>query len=196
MLRFFLGFFTAFFILAVGVWSLWVMEEFELLESKKLILQMVGNYPELDDLPTSYELGKKLGVLFKEWRRELEVVSDQLKYREEKLKKEQAALKKEKKFVQQELKKYEALKKKGATSKYATGALSPEEESKVKQFLIEVGSMKPEKVALVLQQLSERAVFMIFEQLQQRQVVKIMELLPADYLAKLTRSKIKRYRGN
>ncbi|HBE80256.1 MAG TPA: hypothetical protein DDW65_21120 [Firmicutes bacterium] len=202
MSRFFSGFLKLTLGIALAYFMFWGLAQFGVIDSKTLILQAASLFPDLRDLPQSYELGKKRSQLLGEKEAELRRL-------EERLKKGQSQLAADRNQLNEDKNKWQNEHPATATNdtpKYVQAQNivnppmpgkfpSPTPEQKLKDYLIRVGTMKPKQAAAVIQKLPEETVFAIFDQLRPYQVTKIMENLPEAYLAKLTQDRLNKYRN-
>ncbi len=161
---------------------------------KELFLQGLSFIPGLNDLAENYELGKKRSKLLGEREADIQAREAQLKQDLAKLAEEQDLFLDEKLTWERE---HPASIRTAETSgpTAAQKAALAKEEAKLRYYLATLGSMKPKNAAMVIQKLPEDTVYLIFDQLQQSQVRKILENMPAEYLAKLTQDRLKKYRN-
>ncbi len=201
MNQYFGGFLKFMLVLALAYFLLWSLSVFGVIDSKALLLQVASIFPNLRDLPESYELGKKQSELLARREKELQDL-------EARLKEDQAKLAKEREDFKNEQNKWQNEHPQGLNKiAQATNGPTiyhppqpgkfppPTSEEKLKNYLNMVGSMKPKQAAAVIQKLPEETVFMIFDQLRPNQVTKILENLPEAYLAKLTQDRLNKYRN-
>jgi flagellar motility protein MotE (MotC chaperone) len=200
MSQFFSGFLKLTLGMALACFIFWGLVQFGVIDSKTLILQAASLFPDLRDLPQSYELGKKRNQLLAEKEAELRRL-------EERLKEGQSQLAADRNQLNEDQNKWQnAHPAAKDTSQYlqAQNIVNPPmpgkfppptPEQKLKDYLIRVGTMKPKQAAAVIQKLPEETVFAIFDQLRPYQVTKIMENLPEAYLAKLTQDRLTKYRN-
>ena len=197
----FTGILKGIFVIALAFFIIWALNQFGIIDTKTLILQGASLYPGLEDLPKSYELGKKRGELLAEREKEL-------RDRDQKLKEAQEQLEADRNQLADDKNKWQNTHPVTAGGKYTPtpnfayvnppmpGKFPPPTpEQKIKDYLNRVGTMKPKQAALVIQKLPEETVFAIFDQLRPYQVTKIMENLPEDYLARLTQDRLNKYRN-
>ena len=199
MSQFFSGFAKFILVIALAYFILWGLNQFGVIDSKALVLQTASFFPNLNDLPRNYELGKKRSELLAQREK-------QLRDREQKLKRDQAQLAVDRNQFQDEKNKWQNQHPVTAAT-VATPAPNyvnppmpgrfapPSSDQKLKDYLTRVGSMNPKQAAAVIQKLPEETVFTIFDQLRPYQVSQIMENLPEAYLAKLTQDRLNKYRN-
>jgi flagellar motility protein MotE (MotC chaperone) len=197
--QFFSGFSKVILVAALAYFILWGLNQFGVIDSKALILQTASLFPHLEDLPQSYELGKKRSEL-------LAQKENDLRAREQKLKNEQAQLAVDRNQLNNEKNNWQNQHPVTTAATYVPkpyivnppmpGRFAPlTADQKLKDYLTRVGSMKPKQAAAVIQKLPEETVFAIFDQLRPFQVSQIMENLPEAYLAKLTQDRLNKYRN-
>ena len=182
-------------VLVVGIifFMLWGLNQFGVISLKPILLQSLSLLPGFEDLNTNYELGKKRSELLQ--RREYDLQGGQ-----KKLQKAVAKLEVDRFTFEQEKLAWEKQNPvKNVLAANGQVISDPQvlkaEQAKINQYLTTLGSMKPKQAAAVIQKLPEQTVFMIFDQLRSNQVTKIMENLPVDYMAKLTQTRLNKYRN-
>lgn len=189
--RFFLGIFTVLLIIVLTVSGMWLADLLGIININHLVLQMAGSLPGLEDLAESYELGRKRSDVLKKREQDLNSWQKKLNMSETKLAEATGNFENDK------------LKWEKDHLPTAAGAspLSPNENEiqsmtdvNQSKYLAMIAGMKPAKAAAVLEKMPKETTGLILEKMRSSQASKIMECLSPNYVAELTRDRIKNNR--
>lgn len=190
--KFLLGFFTFVLLAGLGYGSILVVDALDLVKKEDLILMGVERLTGIKKFKEIYEIGKKRSAVLQQKENELGQKEARLVAKEKRLVSRQteydaefAALEKQKQTWLKEHPPVSA--PKTVASQKANPGIT---DSTLKTYLATIGAMKPEKAAAVIQKLPEETVFAIFDQLRTSQASKVMENLPAEYLTRITQTRV------
>jgi hypothetical protein len=188
MEKFFLGMAAVLLAIAVAVGCLWLFDLVGVIKMNDLILNEAGQLTGLNNLAANYELGQKRSAVLQKKEMELTRKERQLAARETKLQTDFTELQDQKQLWLKE--RSQATKAEPTMGKTGVN-VSPTSDPAVKNYLATIGAMKAEKAAAVMQKLPDATVLLIFDQLRTNQAAKLMESLPAEYLTRLTKARLR-----